>query len=91
MRKLEDNEFNDAEFFANAHWLSCEKIYKRFSIPIISTQDLETKGMPAKYSLMRKFFIELNLRRHRKEKLILWSIRLGIYVEIEASHNINNN
>lgn len=39
LRKLEDNEFNDAEFFANAHWLSCEKIYKKFSIPIISTQE----------------------------------------------------
>ena len=56
-RELEDNEFNDPEFFANAHWLSCGEVYKRLTILLISTQDvLETKGMPIKYSIIKNIF-----------------------------------
>lgn len=50
--ELEDDEFNDPEFSANAHWLSCGEVYKKFTILLISTQDaLETKGIPMEYTL----------------------------------------
>lgn len=31
-RELEDNEFNDPEFFVNAQWLSYGKVYRRFIV-----------------------------------------------------------
>lgn len=55
--ELEDNEFNDPEFSANAYWLSCGEVYKKFTILLISTQDaLETKGIPMEYSIIKHIF-----------------------------------
>lgn len=55
--ELEDNEFNDPEFSANAHWLSCGEVYKKFSILLISIQDaLETKEIPMEYSITKNIF-----------------------------------
>lgn len=78
---LEDNEFKDPVFFAQAPWLSCGRVLQRFTIHLTSIQNfLKTEEMLTSYSIIKdqkkkKIIItlhmnELNLKLQEKENLI---------------------